>query len=50
MSDPVSLLGRPLSVDRDDVTADRRGAGWEALSDADRAELGAEAAASPLVG
>ena len=44
------LLGRPLPVDRDDVTAVRRGTGREALSDADRAELGAEAAAFPLVG
>jgi hypothetical protein len=39
-----------LPVNRDDVTAARRGTGREALSAADRAELGAAAAAFPLFG
>jgi hypothetical protein len=44
------LLGRPLPADWDDVTAARRGTGREPLSAADRAELGAAAAAFPLFG
>jgi hypothetical protein len=44
------LLGRPLVAGRDDVTAARRGTGREALSAADRAELGSAAADFPLFG
>jgi hypothetical protein len=44
------LLGRPLPADWDDGTAVRRGTGREPLSAADRAELGAGAAAFPLFG
>jgi hypothetical protein len=44
------LHGRRLPTDWDDGTAARRGTGREALSAADRAELGAAAAAFPLFG
>jgi hypothetical protein len=44
------LLGRPLPAGWDDVTAARRGTGREALSAADRAELGSAAADFPLFG
>ncbi|TFV83064.1 hypothetical protein [Blastococcus sp. CT_GayMR16] len=46
----AGLLGRPLPAEWDDATAARRGTGREPLSAADRAELGAAAAAFPLFG
>jgi hypothetical protein len=44
------LLGGPLPARWDDATAARRGTGREPLTDQDRAELGASAAAFPLFG
>ena len=44
------LLGSPLPARWDDATAARRGTGREPLTDEDRAELGATAAAFPLFG
>ncbi len=46
----AGLLGRPLPARWDDATAARRGTGREPLTDDDRAELGAAAAAFPLFG
>ena len=46
----TGLLGHPLPAGWDDATAVRRGTGREALTDADRAELGEAAAAFPLFG
>ncbi len=44
------LLRRPLPADWNDVTAARRGTGREALTDADRADLGDDTDAFPLFG
>ena len=44
------LLGRPLPVSWDDVTAARRGTGREPLTADDRAELGESVTAFPLFG
>jgi uncharacterized protein (TIGR03083 family) len=44
------LLGGPLPAGWDDATAARRGTGREALTDADRAELGPAADRFPLFG
>ena len=46
----AALCDGPLPAGWDDVTAARRGTGREPLTDADRAELGAAAAAFPLFG
>jgi hypothetical protein len=44
------LLGGPIPARWDDATSARRGTGREPLTDEDRAELGASAAAFPLFG